>query len=239
MPFHLCDYKNMFSRFSVFLAIPLLFGCASVLESGVQDLTIATPGAEDAICYVYVDGFRYRFNTPDTVTIKKNHKDLVVDCLAPGNRRKSVTVKPEVSNLIFANLANGLVPGAAWDIASGAAFKFPGVLEIDFTGIPLIPEALPAHNNPDIRQPESYSLEEFLPGMPRLNSDQYNETTVLERRRRKGAAKEFESHYIGTSPAPFSKGHLPDVPQRTANPSNSGASQSSADAAPAPLYPGE
>jgi len=225
----------MLSRFSAFLAIPLLFGCAYGFETTVQDLRIETPGAKDAICYAYVDGFRYRFYTPETISIRKTHEDLVVDCLAPGNRRKSTTISPDVTAMMLSNIANGFVPGATWDIVSGAAFKFPGVLEIDFTGIPISSEPLPAHNNPDIRQPEDYDLEEFLPGNPRLNSDKNAPPVVLKKRvRGSQVAKDFESHYVGTSPAPFSKGDLEDI-----NPSNSGASQPSASNAPFPLYPGE
>ena len=230
----------MFSRFSVFLAVPLLFGCAYTLETAVQDLRIETPGAKDAVCYAYVDGFRYRFHAPETLSIGKTHKDLIIDCLAPGNRRKGVTIPPEITKIMATNIANGFVPGATWDVVSGAAFKFPGVLEIDFTDIPLSAEKLPAHNNPDIRQPEDYDLEEFLPGDPRLNSDRHIKSVPLEKRVRASKKKEYESYYVGTSPAPFSKGHLPDVPQsEQSDPDSHGASQPSANTAPAPLYPGE
>ena len=230
----------MFSRFSVFLAVPLLFGCAYALESTVQDLTIETPGAKDAICYAYVDGFRHRFHTPETLSIRKAHKDLIIDCLAPGNRRKGVTIPPEITKLMVTNISNGFVPGAAWDIVSGAAFKFPGVLEIDFTGIPVSAEQLPAHNNPDIRQPEDYDLEEFLPGDPRLNSDRYIKSVPLEKRVRASRKNDYQSYYVGTSPAPFSKGNLSDARQGVqVDPDSYGASQPSASTAPSPLYPGE
>lgn len=231
------SFSPMFSRLFVFLSVLLLFGCAYVTEKGIQELTIETPGANDAVCYVYVDGFRYRFYSPQTISIRKTSQDLIVDCYAPGNRRKMVTIPPVMTNMMVGNIMNGIVPGTFWDVASGAAFKFPGVLEVDFRNIPLTPESLPAHNNPDIRQPEDYDLEEFLPGHPRLNSDKDLAPVTLQKRVKSRNRTKFESHYVGTATSKGGKSNPSNIPQL--NPSTQGASQPSATDTPAPLYPGE
>ena len=52
---------------------------------------------------------------------------------------------------------------------------------------------MPAHNNPDIKQPEEYELEEFLPAHPKLNSDRYAIQHELRRRQSQAEAQSFEA----------------------------------------------
>ncbi len=162
-----------------------LGACADLVEGQLQPLTVVTPGAQNAMCVVYTDNIKYRVRPPDTIRINKSSEDLVVDCRAPGNRNQTVVIPAAVSGLTLAgNLPTGLVPGASYDYASGAMFQYPKIVSVDFTGMPVTPEDLPAHNNPDIRQPETYDLEEFLPSSPRLNADKYAIPIELRRRER-------------------------------------------------------
>jgi hypothetical protein len=172
----------MFKRFLLLGALASLSSCAYTLDKQIQDITVVTPGAEDAVCYMYVDGLRYKFFPPQTMNITKSRQDLVVDCLAPQNRRRKVIIEPTLSDHAPLNVVNGVVPGAAWDIASNSMFTYPDVVTVDFTSAQPMPEPLPAQNNPDIRQPEDYDLEEFTSGLPRLNSDRGATKTELIRR---------------------------------------------------------
>lgn len=172
----------MLKRFLLIGALASLSSCAYTLDRQIQDITVVTPGAEDAVCYMYVDGLRYKFFPPQTMNITKSRKDLVVDCLAPQNRRRKVVIEPSLSDHAPLNVTNGIIPGTTWDLASNSLFSYPDVVTVDFTSAQPMPEPLPAQNNPDIRQPEDYDLEEFTSGLPRLNSDRNATSTPLIRR---------------------------------------------------------
>lgn len=172
----------MIKRYLLLGSVIMLSSCSYTLDRQIQDITVVTPGAEDAVCYMYVDGLRYKFFPPQTMNITKSRKDLVVDCLAPQNRRRKVVIEPALSKHAPLNVTNGILPGATWDIASNSMFTYPEVVEVDFTSAVPMPEPLPAQNNPDIRQPEEYDLEEFTSGLPRLNSDRNAVSTPLLRR---------------------------------------------------------
>jgi hypothetical protein len=171
----------MFNRFLLLGVLLCLSSCAYVLDRQIQDITILTPGAEDTVCYVYVEGLRYKVHPPETVNISKSKDDLIVDCLAPQNRRRKVVIEPALSDHEFLNATNAGT-GAVWDYAANAMFTYPDIVEVDFTSARTSPESLPAQNNPDIKQPEEYMLEEFRPGLPALNSDRGAVQTPILRR---------------------------------------------------------
>lgn len=152
------------------ISTSVLSACAYATDTSVQDITIRTPGAEDAKCLMYVDGVRYRMHPPETTSIARTEEDLIIDCMAPGNRRKKVVIEPMYSDKAVGNVATAGV-GLAWDYASGALYKYPDIVEVSFIDMPPGPAFIPAQNNPDIRQPEEYQLEEFSPSQPRMNSD--------------------------------------------------------------------
>lgn len=169
------------SRFSflalIFGVLPLLSACAYFLEDTYQDLTIVTPGAHGAVCVADIDGLEYKFSPPETSSVTKSRKDMHIDCRAPGNRRKKIIVEPDISALSLAG-----APGAPWDYASEAMFKYPDVIEVNFNDTPWADMPLPAQNNPDIKQPEDYNLEEFSPAFPAMNSDRHAPKVELRRR---------------------------------------------------------
>lgn len=217
------------------LTVTALSGCAYALDSSIQDITILTPGAEDSVCYMYVDGVRYRMHPPQTTSIARNEKDLIIDCLAPGNRRKKVVIEPGYADSAVGNVATAGV-GLVWDYASGALFKYPDVVEISFVGTPIGPAFTPAQNNPDIRQPEDYPLEEFRPSSPRINSDSL---TAPEKLTRKDVPA---SAVTGISPDAFSEGGNVSGGKGALQSSinNLGGSLNpSANAGPTPIIPGE
>lgn len=164
------------------LSALLLTSCAYTFDKTIQPITIKTPGAQGAVCHVYVDGLRHRMKPPQTININKSKEDLIVECLAPGNRAQTVVIEPAVSDNAFLNTFTGIVPGLAWDSASGALYEYPSIVYVDFTNLALKPEPLPAQNNPDIRQPEEYNLEEFRSKQPRLNSDKYAVPVEIQKR---------------------------------------------------------
>lgn len=198
-------------------ALITLSGCSYFAHTALQDIRIETPGAQNAVCYMYVDGLRYKYRPPQTMTITKSKEDLVVDCVAPGNRRRKVVIEPLRDLHAKGNAVTGVLPGMAWDYASEAGFFYPELIEVDFNGAPLASEALPQHNNPDIRQPETYQLEEFTPGSPRLNEDRYAPKIPLEKRKKPSEKQSYSGGQVDdssvqqTSPPLISKSDLRDV----------------------------
>lgn len=168
-------FQKYFSFFSV---IFILGGCSYAVESSNQDVTFMTPGAKDAVCDVYTNGVKYRVHPPQTRNIKKHHEPMILKCSAPGNRYVETEVEPEFSKRSLW----GTPAGMAWDFASQSLFYYPSVIAVDFSQEMLKPNEMPQHNNQDIRQPETYDLEEFQPADPRLNSDKdKTEVPLLQR----------------------------------------------------------
>lgn len=209
-----------------------LSSCAYAIDGAHQDVQVVTPGASNADCHIYVDDLKYQAEPPQTVNIFKSKKDLVVDCLAPGNRRKIVKVPATVETSTAWNAANAGV-GLPWDFASEAMFAYPDVIEVDFTQIPVSDQPLPDHNSPDIRQPEEYPLEEFSPAQPRMNADMNAPRNEILRRDGSsvGAVQYNDTGAFSEAPIGGGKGDLM-VPS-----SDSSVEVMTLD--PTPLFPGE
>ncbi len=162
-------------------ALGSLSACAYTINDSIQDITIVTPGAMDAECDMYVDGFRHKAHPPQTLTISTAKETMKVDCKAPGNRRKVVYIEPSIDEAAKLNATNAGV-GLLWDLGSGALYKYPDIVEISFKDTPVRAESLPSYNNPDIIDPDSYQLEEFKTSFPRMNSDRLSPPNTIMKR---------------------------------------------------------
>lgn len=221
-------------------AVLLLGACAYALDDSIQDVRIETPGAQNAKCFVYVEDLKYVAHPPQKLNIFKSKENLEVECLAPGNRRKKVFIRPAIEKSAFYNAAN-LGAGVPLDYTSGALFRYPDVIVVDFTDASVRDSDLPQHDNPALRKSDSYKLEEFLPTTPRLNSDQNSVPPVLLKRGQ--VAPDFKA---GTDdPSAFSepatkgsdKGDLKSILDKILP--NLNPKKDSADAKPTPLFPGQ
>lgn len=240
---------NKSSLLIVLIGTLSLAGCAYIIDEQMQEMTIETPGAHNAVCYAYVEGLRYKFRPPQTHIIAKSHEDLIIDCLAPGNRRQKVYIEPHFPKSIYGNVANGVVPGVTWDVLSSAAFQYPDVVEVNFENTPIKPENLPAQNQPDIIPPEAYDLEEFLPSTPRLNSDRFAPKIQIQRRERSSPVRSgpVVSESVTQGATDSTKGALPANsifigPDAAINPAGTPTPLDSSIGggnSPIPLFPGE
>lgn len=237
----------MLARALSLLGILVLASCAYMQDRSIQNVTVVTPGAYNAICYMYVEGLRYRVRPPQTVNISKSSEDLILDCFAPGNKHHKVVIKAEISNKIYRNVTNGVLPGLSWDYFSGSIYKYPERVVVDFTNTPVSPEAMPAQNQPDIKQPEEYPLEEYLPGTPRLNSDRLNPPQEIRRREKPDSASpssstDTDSKYMvepeGATPS-SGKGDLKKVIDGLKEDINPAKPASPPAGKPGPAYPGQ
>ncbi len=198
-------------RRSAFLALMLsVASCAYIEDGSFQEVSVRTPGAADSVCFLYTDGIKYRVSPPESIGIKKSSSDLTVECLAPGNRSKTKIIPATITNSAKKNAVN-LGVGFIWDYNSGAMFQYPEIIEVNFIDEPLGGSDVPAYNNPDIRQPEDYPLEEFGPSDPALNEDANAPAIIL--RKRDGSIAKTSSMQTGkiTQTTVQGKGNLQSV----------------------------
>lgn len=214
-------------------------GCAYVVDDSIQNVRFETPGAQHAKCDVVVDGVKYVVSPPQKLNIFKSRKPLEVDCMAPGNRRKKIFIEPAIEKSTYGNIAN-VGAGAAVDYASGAMFRYPDVVHIDFTGAPIKDSALPAHDSPDLRRSDSYKFEEFLPAQPRLNSDSQEPKPVLLRRGQTEPSppKDDPGAFSEPKVKKENKGDLKSIIDKLI-PDINPAAPKKADQSPTPLFPGQ
>jgi len=184
--------RGFSSSFGVLLFLGVssaLGGCAYVMEGPSQTVKFETPGAHNALCYADVEGMKFTVKPPQSISLPKADGDLIVKCDAPGNRTRTIVIKPQHEGSVKWNALNGGV-GYGWDYASGAVYHYPETVIVDFRNLPVTENPLPAHNSPDIRQPETYELEEFLPSEPRMNADRYKVSPEVLKREKPSASGE-------------------------------------------------
>jgi len=179
--------------FPILLATLALSACATAIDRSTQEVTIETPGTTGALCFLERPGFRARVWAPKTLRINKSGDPLVVTCHAPSNRKKVVVAEAKIPASFYANVANGMLPGGLWDYESGAMFKYPEKITVDFTG--MLPQPMPG---PDYQRvldenPAIFDMEEFRPGVPALQRDRDYKPTDLQFRRTN--AELFSSTY--------------------------------------------
>lgn len=143
-------------------------------EGSQQQISFETPGAVGALCDIRigVNGLRYIVRPPQTVWIKKSARDMTVTCQAPGNRIVTETVESEAAPSTLLNIGNGALPGAVYDAESGAMFKYPELISIDFVGVMPVANAMPDYHNLDALDPQNEAtIENMGPDSPALAAD--------------------------------------------------------------------
>ncbi|NCC21443.1 MAG: hypothetical protein EOM26_03165 [Alphaproteobacteria bacterium] len=160
----------------------MLGSCASVMEGQTQSITVETPGAENALCYIQSDEWRYTVRPPESVQISKAGDTLELFCKAPGNREKSVMIEPVSAETLLLNIGTALLPGLAYDRASGAMWVYPELVTVDFRDVPAQPMPMPARYADDLLPPLGSGLEEFRSGHPALSEDADRQTVPIRRR---------------------------------------------------------
>lgn len=166
------------SRVFLIASVLSLSSCGYAFESSNQEITVLTPGAQNAYCDAYVEKLRYQIHPPQTLNIHKSDQPMILKCVAPGNRR----VELEVPAKISARAVWGSPAGMAWDYASKSLHQYPNVVAVDFSQVPIVPEEQPKHNAPDIQSPEVHDLEEIKASVPRLNTDKNKSASTPIRR---------------------------------------------------------
>ncbi len=146
--------------------------CSAVMESATQEVRLETPGAYEAECTLN-NGIRYIGRTGQTLNIQKSRLSLSVECYATGNRYKQVIIESVDSNWAMGNIATAGV-GFVYDHYSGALYKYPDVITVDFVGVPTTGFDLPDYHLNDAPNPYKQSIEDLGPSTPKAPSSEKN-----------------------------------------------------------------
>lgn len=179
-----------------------LSGCATAIDTPTQDLRIEILGTGQALCDLRQEGRRYRVYAPATLRVYKDDSPMKVRCAAPGNRVQTVVLDPKVDDWTYGDIATGVLPGLAWDYASGAMYQYPDKVVIDYTGMPAQPYPLPDYQLVFEENPQLIGMEQFRPGSPALIGDMGTRPPELEPRQ----PGDFESSSDIMVPAPRTGG---------------------------------
>lgn len=130
--------KNSAARrtasFFVLSAMLALTGCASIVSGTNQVVSVQTTApnkdANGATCKLENDKGIYFVTTPGTVTVHRAFGDMTVKCEKAGFAPGLATFKSSTKAMMAGNLIFGGVIGAGVDAASGAAYDYPALLQI-------------------------------------------------------------------------------------------------------------
>jgi hypothetical protein len=173
--------KRLFAALSVFAVA----ACATLVDHQTQVVTLRTPGAQNAKCVLENVDMKYTVYTDESFEIMKSPHDLVVHCMAPGNRDQTVWVKREVNDWVFVNVVNGFVPGASYDYFSRGAFEYPDEIVVSFVGVPVSEYPLPQHLNDDLNHNNIYNRPNYLgPGEVITQESRFKQNYELQKRER-------------------------------------------------------
>jgi hypothetical protein len=118
----------------VMLAFAGLTGCASIVNGTNQIVSVetlaATGSVSGASCKLQNDKGTYFVTTPGTVTVHRAYGDMVVTCDKSGLPTTTASFKSSTKGMLAGNLVFGGVIGAGVDMASGAAYDYPALLQI-------------------------------------------------------------------------------------------------------------
>ncbi|MEM6812595.1 MAG: hypothetical protein AAF549_09045 [Pseudomonadota bacterium] len=128
---------------SAFAAVTFLGACATLTSGQMQHITVLTPGEKNARCTLYNGETKYDVYTNQTINVQRAPYDLMVRCLAAGNREKTVVAEWTGNAWVILNVANGLIPGVTYDLASNAAYSYPKEVVVSFEDVAFMPYDMP------------------------------------------------------------------------------------------------
>ncbi len=141
-----------------------LSACATMIDGSSQPVKFEAVGATNVTCEATSGGneMAYFIRIPQTVWIKKSSKTLHLDCMAPGNRKKSFDVEPFGNPATALNILNGSL-GLLYDTETGAKNLYPEVVTVDFSDTVATPDPLPSYYNTDALNPQDAPVEDMRP----------------------------------------------------------------------------
>lgn len=114
----------------VFALTGTLVGCSTLINKTFQQVSLSTPGIAGADCVIETPANKYRVITPAIVQIERGDDRLDITCHKALYYDAHISVKPQRQGDILLNVANGVVLGAAVDVASKADYAYPHAIAI-------------------------------------------------------------------------------------------------------------
>lgn len=103
----------------------VLGGCASIVGSHVDSVTVETPYCPGATCLLQNEEGKYFITeTPGTVTVERTYGDLTVKC-EKGDVKEITIVESTATGGVWGNILAGGVIGWGVDVATGAGYAYP------------------------------------------------------------------------------------------------------------------
>ncbi|MAZ76770.1 MAG: hypothetical protein CMH31_05655 [Micavibrio sp.] len=172
-----------FTPHSLLLSVSLLLiaACAKPdIHFETQKVTVKTPGAVNAKCYLHNQDYKYVAYTDQTITITRTSKDMDVTCMAEGNRERTVTVSPDIYKVGY------------------NANKIPEVITVNFVGVKAKPYGLPNYHDKDVgKYPLPTEVEYMGPTVVSGKDEPFKEAEPLEERKHQNA-NPFSDRYTST-----------------------------------------
>lgn len=119
-------------------AAPLLLAGCSTLPIGLtQDVTVETPGADDARCeLVNAEGNWFVPTTPVSISIRRDDGPLTVTCSKEGFEDGSATVESAPKTMSTTMLIAGGFMKKAFDKMTGSDFEYPSRIFVPMQALP-------------------------------------------------------------------------------------------------------
>lgn len=123
----------------IFIIFPfvLLTGCASVVGSKLQPVTVQTISDGKPVvgagCTLINDAGKWFITSPGSTTVQKSTGDLSVNCLKDGAAGQE-TIVSKSNGAVWANILVGGGIGYVVDRSTGAGFDYPGNITVTLIG---------------------------------------------------------------------------------------------------------
>ncbi len=121
--------------FVIAVALVLLTGCATVLDSDVQTVrVIATCNGKSvpAQCSLENDKGLWEVNAPGTITVHKDSSALRVRCQSPFFKGGSTQLNAGLNSLLAGNALIGGFVGVGVDAMTGKGFSYQPVVKVAY-----------------------------------------------------------------------------------------------------------
>lgn len=114
-------------RTAILLSLTMLPACASITSGSTQSIAVDTSPQKVSQCELSNEKGNWHLpETPGSATVNKAYGPLTVSCASKkGGFSGITTVESTTAGSAFGNIVAGGIIGAAVDMGSGAAYKYP------------------------------------------------------------------------------------------------------------------
>lgn len=118
------------------LALSQVVGCASIVTGHNQSISVETTHhngikVADASCRLTNDKGTWFVHTPGSVTVRRSYAAMQVRCEKDGYTPTSMSAPSHTKAMVAGNILFGGLIGGAVDVASGAAYDYPDLIQVD------------------------------------------------------------------------------------------------------------